>query len=533
MKKRFSLLLMAILMVASSALRAQSGVDTYNIDATTNGQTISYDIEGNTVGIYDNGGPNGRYTAGDYYLTISSNCVAPYRFCLVLTGLDIACTDTLYIYDGASTSAPLRAKINNCMGNYEEQMFFVSSTNNTGKLTVRFAAASGTQGGSGFTLTARCDTPCERIYAVIDSAFYRTRNGVIYDTAYQREVPVYDTSYNINSNGDTLGISRIDTNYFVGIHLCVGDGVIFRGHGVYTHEHGYYNPTDSNTMFTWNMDNEGDSLVGLGLTQISYADYQSTGCFNLTLSIVDAFGCTSNILTTVRVRTSVNPIKTIFTLSDICNVNSLPVSMGYDGENATLTLRTIESNITVSKTNEVRTFIPDGPQCRAQYGSTCYSAPVTFTEFPASKKVTSGGDICSICVNMEHTYMGDITVRIVCPNGSSAPLFFGNYDPVRTALPASEKVSNGAGAHGSSQDMGCPHSSNTGCDTLNNPYGVGFDYCWSRNNDYILVTGQPAGSIIGHPSPGDFYITSQVGAYTVTPNPPVTYTIPTKPAGIV
>ena len=520
MKKISQLLFVAMLTLAPVGLRAQSGVDTYNVDASTNGSTVVYDASGNSVGIYDNGGPSGRYTAGDHYLTVSSNCADPYRFCLVLSDFDIACTDTLYIYDGATTSGPIRAKINNCTGSYVGQKIFVSKTNTSGKLTVRFAAKSGTQGGRGFALSASCDTVCETIYAVIDSAFYRTRHGVIYDTAYQRQVPVYDTVYNINADGDTLGISSIDTSYFMGIHLCVGDGVIFRGHGVYTHEHGYYNPSDANTTFTWDFAHDNDIATGVGLTEVSYADYQTTGCYDLTLTLVDVNGCTSNILTSVRVRTSLNPIKTIFTLADICNNSVLPVNMGYDGEDATLTLRTIESNVSVSKINEIRNFIPDGPNCASE-GSRCYSTPVTFTEFPAGKKVTSGADVCSICVNMEHTYMGDISIYITCPTGQKAALFYGKNDPVRSTLPEyrgdyGTDYGDIAADHGQSTNMGHPNRSwDSGCDSLNNPFGNGLDYCWSRNGDYVLVTGVPANTIIGRPA-GHHFITCRHSAYMLT-----------------
>ena len=511
----------SLLWLCPIGLSAQ--VDIYNVDAANNGTTVNYDIVGSAVGICDNGGPDARYTPGDYYLTVTSNCVAPNRFCFIISELDIACTDTLFIYDGPDTNGAVRAKINNCTGHAIDDLVYVSAANTSGMLTVRLKSANTTVGGTGFTLTARCFVPCENIYAEIDSMFYRTRNGVIYDSAYQRQVPVYDTTYNVNSNGDTLGISAIDTSYFTGVHLCVGDGVIFRGHGVYTYDHGYYTPSDATTHFTWDMANEGDTLQGIGMTEIHYDQYQRTGCYDLTLTIVDEFGCTSNILTSVRIRTSLNPLKTIFTIGDICNNAERLVSMGYDGDNATLTLRTIENQMTVSKVNEVRTFIPDG--CADASGSTCYSAPVLFTEFPPSKRVTSGADVCSICINMEHTFMGDISVRLVCPTGNKAPLFFGNYDPARAALPSTEKVAGGPGMHGSGTDMGCPHSSNNGCDTVQNPYGVGFDYCFSRNVDYTLVTGDPAGSIIGRPSPGNYYITTS-SAYTIAVNPPVTYTIP-------
>ena len=511
----------------SGMLWAQAGVDVYDLDASNHRQVVSYNSNGNTLGLYDNGGSSGNYTAGDYYITVTSNCAAPFRFFLQLDNFDISPLDTLYIYDGVDTNGAVRAKINNNMGNYVEQQIYVSSTNATGALTVRFRAVTGTADHAGFSLSTHCGTPCERVEPVIDSVFYRTRNGVVYDSATLRQVPVFDTTWNIDTHGDTLGIASIDTAYFTGAHLCVGDGVIFKGHGIYTHEHGYYNPSDFTSYFVWNMDNEGDTVEGVGVTQVEYDDYQKTGCSNMVLTIADVSGCQSTIYTMVRVRTSTNPIKTIFTLSDICNRDSLLVSMGYDGENATLTLREVENATMVSKVNEVRTFIPDGPRCTGTNGSTCYEAPVLFTEFPASKRISSGADVCSVCINMEHTYMGDISVKLVCPTGQKATLFWGNYDPGRPNGPNDRQTAgNGPADHGSGTDMGCPHSSSSGCDTTVNPYGVGFDYCFSRNDDYTLVTGDRAGSVPGAPRPSPYngYITART--YTITVNPPVSYVIP-------
>lgn len=519
MKK--SLMLLAVgLLTAIAPLRAQ--VEIYALSDTNDGRTVVFDPAVSAVGIVDNGG-NGRYTPGDHSITVQGTCEAPYRFNFILTEFDIDCRDTLYIYDGPNTSSPIRAKINNCTGHEVNQTFFVSPTNTSGLLTIRFVSVSGSAGGTGFSLSADCSTPCERIVPVIDSVFYRVRNGVVYDSSSIRDVPFYDTTWNITANGDTTGYS-VDTNYFTGAHLCIGDNVIFRGHGEYTFQHGYYTPSDATTMFVWDMANENDTIKGVGVTEISYEHYQKTGCYDMVLSITDVFGCTSQVYTSVRVRTSANPIKTIFTLADICNRSSLMVNMGYSGENATLTLREVESNETVSKTNEVRTFIPDGPNCAIQ----CYSAPVNFTEFPSSKRVRTAEDICSICINMEHTFMGDISVFIVCPTGQQAPLFYGNYDPARQALDASEKQSDAAGDYGGGTDMGYPLRNLDGspqCDSLANPFGGGLDYCFSRNSDYMLVTDVPAGSIVGRPI-GHHYITCQHSQYQIS----ASETLPTIPA---
>lgn len=484
--KKIHLFLIMGMLVSSMAY---SQLTVVNLDASSNGQVFSYDST-NTVSVHDNGG-EGRYVAGDYAVSITSSC-SPFRFFLQLSELDIDCRDTLFIYDGPSTSSPVLAKINNCTGHYEGQNIFVSPTNTTGALTIRFLSVDTSAYGQGFTLNTNCGTPCEKVEPVIESLFYRTRNGVIYDSAYIRNVPVYDTTWNITAGGDTTGISRIDTNYFLGAHLCVGDGVIFRGHGEYTYEYGYYTPSDATTHFVWDMANEGDTLEGNGLTEISYSDYQKTGCYDMVLSLTDAYGCTSQTYASVKVRTSVNPIKTIFTLSDICNNEKLRVNMGYSGEDATLTLREVESNETVSKVYEVRTCIPDGPNCPPGY----FEAPVTFTEFPASKRIARASDVCSICINMEHSFIGDVTVSIICPTGQEAFLWFGNQD--NTTREGNQ--SGGAGYGGGGTNLGYAYDYSTGCDSLDNPFGGGLDYCFSRNGDYTLVTGERADAVVGRPT---------------------------------
>ena len=225
MKKLCLSLLIAMLAVAS----AYAQMTMVSLDSVSNGTVVSFDST-TSVGLTDNGGPEGRYLPGDYYVTVNSDC-REYRFCLQISVLDISCRDTLYIYDGPDTNSAIRAKINNCTGHTEGQRIFVSASNNTGVLTVRFRAVEGSSGGNGFSLDAQCGIPCEKVVPVIDSLFYRVRDGVVYDSAFIRDVPKYDTVWNFTEDGDTVGIDHVDTNYFKGAHLCVGDSVIFHGHG--------------------------------------------------------------------------------------------------------------------------------------------------------------------------------------------------------------------------------------------------------------------------------------------------------------
>ena len=462
MKKIFTLLTFAF--AFGQVLQAQN--DLLLLDATTTGTTVTTESMGGTITLEDDNsqGSSGNPMYGkDYYITIVGNCEGENRLVFYLSDLSVSCIDTLYFYDGADTNAPLIKKINNFYGNVRQGDYvFISPTNNTNTVTIRFRTGDITDPtlnsldcyinnggvGHGFSLAVSCRKPCENVVTVIEDEFYRTRNGVIYDTAYVRMVTQLDTVWN-DDEDHSLGFNRVDTLRFLGAHLCIGDGVIFKGHGEYTYKYGYYTPSDATSYFTWDMANDGDTIQGVGMTNCAYADYQKTGCYDMVLNIVDEFGCGTNMLTSIKVRTSINPIKTIFTLADICNRDSLRVNMGYSGENATLTLREVENNESVSKTYECVTFIPDDCGCTPAY----FEAPVEFTEFSNAGRINSASDICSICINMEHTWIGDIYITLVCPTGQETMIKFGNPSSCNPAgLPATS--SEEGGYHGSNINLG-------------------------------------------------------------------------------
>lgn len=51
-----------------------------------------------------------------------------------------------------------------------------------------------------------------------------------------------------------------------------------------------------------------------------------------------------------------------------------------------------------------------------------FTSVLTFEQFNTGQLVTSTSDIQTICVEMEHSFMGDIVLQIICPNGQSAIL---------------------------------------------------------------------------------------------------------------
>lgn len=556
MKKIVQLVALAALLLVSAGAVAQN-VTTAVLSDTTDGNSYTY-APGVTFTVRDDdaNGSGGYYTLDrDNQVHITGSCTgSSSHLCIRIDQLDIRCCDTLYMYDGPTATGTPRAKINSYTGHKVNDLIFISPDNATGEFTLRFVTRSRYdyedpndacfQGGKGFKLRVMCSKPCETVTPVILPVFDRTRNGEVYAHDSIRKVPVYDTVYAMSGN-DTIfvtidgirqpKIDHIDTSYYDGAHLCIGDGVIFHGTGEYSYRYGYYTPNDATSTFTWSMGHgEGvdlDTLIGVGLSSVDYDGYQEIACSELALTIVDEFGCASTEDVRVIVRTASNPIKTIFTLADICNNDSLMVNMGYGRDNATLTLAEIREVQVVTKINADRVFIPDGGNCN---GMPFYEAPVLFTEYPSNKKVESGTDICSICLNYEHSFMGDYAISIVCPTGQEAYLKYGSY--TANVPTTGGQRDNGTDAGGGTF-TGIPLDGFNGfgdsypvCDSTVNPFGFGYDYCFSRNGDYTLVTGQLANITqttgVAHPA-GNFYLGSS--AYTIS----VTHTFPAGwiPAG--
>ena len=557
--KKVVLILIVLFLGGGVSLHAQNGITPINVDASTHGDTI--DVSNATVYLYDNGGGQGNYVGGhDYWVHVIGNCESVdsnYHLTVVIDDYDILFCDTLYVYDGPDTNAPCVIKLNNDTTTNENGSFTISPTNTSKMLTIRFRTIvsgppedQGQTTHRGFHCEFPCRRACEKVEAFIDSVYQRPdKEGNVLSTHRMRLVPdqrdtvfvldsviVYDTVWQDSvtfsvvprdSVFKTDSIIRIDTVSWVDAALlCQGQGIIFHGHGTYTNNTGWYTPHDSTSLFQWNF--TIDTLTERGATSVFFNKFKEVDCYDITLAIEDENGCPSNNLPKIQVRLAQNPIKTIYDLTPVCSADSLKVSVGYDGDNGTLTLKKIEQSTRKSKTNRVRTFIPDGRAC----GIECYEAPVTFNEF-GSKKVNSAGDICSICVNYEHSFMGDYELAILCPTYDNAI----TNSPGRAILktkelpPAPFPASCGQGG---GTFTGVPYlvngtdggadgmQNNDECDSTCNPYGLGFNYCFSRNENYTLVTGHPCDA---SPIPQE----SGIGSHQYISS--YTYNQPAIPAG--
>ncbi|HBG71610.1 MAG: hypothetical protein A2W93_08205 [Bacteroidetes bacterium GWF2_43_63] len=388
-----------------------------NLDASTHNSTQT----GCAYWFYDDGTSSGNYTnSQDRWITFASSDAVNTHMKASFASFDIDPSDTLFIYDGPTTASPLIGAYNdNNPLSGSVTMVQASIANVSGDLTFRFKT-NGTTVAAGWDCSVGCIPQCQDVLAAVDTL---------------QMFPLPN-----------------DSNY---VDICFGDIVTFAamgaGPGVFPENDLLYHQDSSTTLFIWDF---GDGTVDTG--RVIDHLYNSVMGYDVFLNVIDTRGCTNTQLLALRVRVSGNPIIDIKPLPDICAGESIDLVVG---ENATSTIVVAPTGSFQIATElyDSTTFIPDGPYC----STNCYYTPVTFSTFPPGSTITSASDIASICINMEHTFTGDLAFSIICPNGTTVQM--DSYD------------------HSGGADLGISNSTTyDDCDPAQNPPGTGWTYCWSE-----------------------------------------------------
>lgn len=174
-----------------------------------------------------------------------------------------------------------------------------------------------------------------------------------------------------------------------------------------------------------------------------------------------------------------------------CMSDSVRVSIGYNTEREVV-VRNLVSRLSVGE----RAFLPDGEPCN---GTCFYRSTVTFEGFPDSLHVRTVQDINFVRLNIEHSYIGDIYMGIMCPSGQRASLmnWKGTGSSACTqSVPANYRSWNSGSNVSSGTFLGNAYdytSYSDDCDSTasGNEPGVGWNYCWSNNtvNGYSYASG--------------------------------------------
>ena len=253
--------------------------------------------------------------------------------------------------------------------------------------------------------------------------------------------------------------------------------------------------TPNSYSWTWNAhDNAGNhessgSTVTVPLNGYATATQQQRG-YDVSVTVSDGT-CEATAQARIRVSGGIHAASDALPdiyLGEICVGTEGRIVIGT-GSGSDLQIEEPAVNIEAALGQGVRTFIPDGPNCDIS----CYTSSVTFNDFDPAATVTSADDIRFLRINMEHSFIGDIQIKLICPNNRSAIIlqdYFktnrGGEDDDTYGWPYQEGNSLYYVAFGS------PNYNDDGsryCDEADNAPGTGANYVWSNYNGYNYASG--------------------------------------------
>ncbi len=373
---------------------------------------------------YDSGSGGNYADNENYVMTFHSPNLTNTHTKMSFNSFDVEPSDTLIVYDGSTIAAPVIGKYNN---NNPPPSFVKGSISNlTGDLTFQFKS-DGALNTAGWFASLACIPQCQDVLATLNPTL-------------------------------TLPHPN-DSNY---VDICIGNTIQFaaRGSGIYAfpQDNILYDQDSTTTTYTWDF---GDGTTGTG--QFVTKTYTAVRGYDVALNITDVRGCVNSNYLGCRVRISQSPFAVVNPLPDMCSsTDTSYITIGYNS-GSVFVVEPINSHQSASQRFDSTTFIPDGNLCSVQ----CYNTFVSFAAFAPGTTITSASDVLSICVNMEHSFAGDLGFTIICPNGQSVQL-----DP---------NTHSGGAFLGSPLDNAPYDNSTYPCDAAYNAVGpVGWTYCWSE-----------------------------------------------------
>ncbi|TBV27478.1 hypothetical protein DMZ43_00005, partial [Meridianimaribacter sp. CL38] len=348
---------------------------------------------------YDSGGASGPYSSNETLVfTIcpeNPGQLVQLNFTAFNTQLG---ADIMTIYNGDSTASP-------AFGSFDgvNNPGFVSATesNPTGCLTIEFTSdGSGTT--TGWAADISCLTPCQVITSQIDSA-----------------TPA--------PNGDGY------------IRVCPNEEITLTGSGNFEFD-------GTGATYEWDL-GDGNTIAG----QTATFSYATPGVYIVNLDIrdantsVDPDGCPNTNL--------INQVIQVATEPDFTGTQAAESTICF-GESTTIegVVNAVPFINDCTPPVSGTTFLPDG-------SGAVYETCITVDCFDSAQTLTDPNQLLNVCVNMEHSYSGDLDITIISPNGQEADLF----------------TQAGGGTYfGGANDDG-----------TNTP-GVGADYCFSMSGSVLL-----------------------------------------------
>lgn len=361
---------------------------------------------------------------------------------------DIHGSDTLFVYDGTSTSAPLIGAYNS-----DTDTFGIgpqaSFDNASGCLTFLFVS-NGSNEGDGFQGIITCGFPCQPFTPFI------LTNPI--------QVPA-DTGWVDICFGDTVWLDGSALFPYSGTNGGIG-----------------YDQTNASSTFDWEF---ADGTVIQDQANIYFVPQVRAGYF-VEMRMTDTLGCVAATSTKIRVSTIPSFAETVILAEDtVCLGESTLLLGGVSNTDTTGVIPTqgafINGGIFAGLT-----YLPDGSGVN-------YQTNIEIENFEPGQVVQNASDIIDVCITMEHSYLGDLEMMLTCPDGTSI-VIFNSY----TGQGISPAFAGGFGGGGTFLGQAL--------DNGNGTPGIGWEYCFSANAAWGTLGQEFAGgntTPTGGPTPGN------------------------------
>ena len=340
--------------------------------------------------------------------------------------------DIVNIYDGNSTAAPLLGSFNSVTDPNGFQLQSSGIPVNPGGC-ITFELISDANGNGG------------NIAGALNCG-----------NTWQPFEPVITTSLPTDLSGDTIDLcfpTTVDLNASGNFSWMPGDPG--------------YEQTDANSYFTWFM-GDGTVYEGLGLTDVVH-DYGGQFGYYAIVQVQDAEGQIERDSIVVRYSTTPSFAGVYPHQDTICAGEMIDIQYGEVESNGDITpgINPTEGTYFFGGLFGEQLYIPDWSGVITPYQTT-----ILVDGFLPGSTITSINDIVEVCVNMEHSFLGDLEMQLICPDGTAVTLFdahdgTGSYPGV---IPG--------GFNPGGVFLGEPIDPGLGA-------GIGYTYCFSMGNtDY-------------------------------------------------
>lgn len=373
------------------------------------------------TGNFLDAGGNGFYTNNENFTyTICSDGGATSTIGINFTGganyFNVDPTDTLYVYDGSDATAPLIGAYNNTTP--------IDSVWATGTCLTFVFVSDASAAALGWQAEIDCNIACQSI------------------------------GYNVTTT-PAFAVLAADTGI---VELCEGDTLWVDVEGVYLQNGIGYTQDDATSTFSYQFGNS-DELSGVGLNTNQFFVIDSDQGNLLNIRITDVNGCTGDPFV---VKAQVGPDPDFSLLEhgadNICLGDTVYFIGGVNTTDTVNLIRPLVGSLASGGVVAGTTFLPDG-------SGAVYSTSISMNAFANGQTVTNPTDIQMICMDIEHSYLGDLEIWLECPNGTEVSIV-NSYSP--GYLPG--------GFDGSDAFLGEPIDD----DGNLNP-GVGYEYCFSTS----------------------------------------------------